>query len=138
MSTEENKVIYHRFYEELLNKGNLDIVDELVDPNVVSHSPLPDQKPGSEGFKQAIASFRKSFPDLKAIAEDMVAEADKVVARFTVTGTHQGEFMGIAPSGKKFTYDEISIVRLKDGKIVEHWAVADALTMMQQLGVIPK
>jgi predicted ester cyclase len=104
---------------------------------VVSHSPFPGQKPGAEGLKQAIASFREAFPDLQATAEDLIAEEDKVVGRFTVTGTQRGEFMDIAPTGKKITYDEIVIVRFKDGKIIEHWAVADALAMLQQLGVIP-
>jgi steroid delta-isomerase-like uncharacterized protein len=138
MSPAENKTIYRRFYDELLNKGNLDIVDELVDPNVVTHSPMPGQQPGAEGLKQAMASFREAFPDLNAKAEDMIAEGDKVVGRFVVTGSHQGEFMGLAPSGKTFTYDEIGIVRIQNGKIVEHWSVADALALMQQLGAIPE
>jgi predicted ester cyclase len=138
MSPDTNKAAYRRFYEEFLSKGNLDIVDEVVDPNVVSHSPFPGQKPGAEGLKQAIARFREAFPDLQATAEDVIAAGDKVVGRFTVTGTHHGEFMDIAPTGKTITYDEIVIVRFKDGRIVEHWAVADALAMMQQLGVIPE
>jgi predicted ester cyclase len=138
MSPDTNKAAYRRFYEEFLSKGNLDVVDEVVDPNVVSHSPFPGQKPGAEGLKEAIASFREAFPDLRATAEDVIAAGDKVVGRFTVTGTHRGEFMDIVPTGKTITYDEIVIVRFKDGRIVEHWAVADALAMMQQLGVIPE
>jgi predicted ester cyclase len=137
MSPDTNKAAYRRFYEEFLSKGNLDVVDEVVDPNVVSHSPFPGQEPGAVGLKQAIARFREAFPDLQANAEDVIAAGDKVVGRFTVTGTHRGEFMDIAPTGKTITYDEIVIVRFKDGRIVEHWAVADALAMMQQLGVIP-
>jgi steroid delta-isomerase-like uncharacterized protein len=138
MSTEENKARYRRFYEEFLSNGNLAVVDEVVDPDVVSHSPFPDQEPGAVGLKKAIKHFRQAFPDLHAKAEDIIAEGDKVVGRFTVTATQHGEFMGIPASGNTITYEEIVIVRFKDGKIVEHWAVADALAMMQQLGAIPQ
>jgi steroid delta-isomerase-like uncharacterized protein len=138
MSTEENKARYRRFYEEFLSKGNLSVVDELVDPNVVSHSPFPDQEAGANGLKKAIQRFRQAFPDLHTKAEDILADGDKVVGRFTVTGTQRGEFMGIPASGKPITYEEIAIVRFKDGKIIEHWAVTDALAMMQQLGAIPE
>lgn len=138
MSTNENKTAYRRFYDELFNKGNLEIIDKLVAPNVISHSPFPGQKPGAEGFKKAIADFLSAFPDLKAQAEDFIAEDDKVVGRFTVTGTHQGSFMEIAASGRKISYKEISIVRFEDGKIVEHWSVADSLVLMQQLGAVPE
>ena len=132
----KNKLVFQRFYEEVLNQGNLDVIDEVVDPKVVSHHPIPGQKPGAAGFKEALAGFKKAFPDLKSVAQDIIAQADKVVGRFTVTGTHQGEFMGYPPTGQQFTYEEIVIVRLKDGKIVEHWAVADVLAMMEQLGAI--
>ncbi len=138
MSTEVNKDAYRRFYEGLFNEGNPNIVDELVDPNVHAHSPFPGQGPGSEGFKQAIMNFRIAFPDLQVKAEDMIAESDKVVARFVVSGTHQGDFMGIPPTGNKFCFEEIGIVRIEKGIIVEHWSVADSLTLMQQLGVIPE
>ena len=137
MSSEQNKAQYRRFYEEFLSKGDTQVVDEVVDPNVVTHSPFPDQKPGAEGLKEAIMQFREAFPDLHAKAEDILADGDKVVGRFTVTGTHKGEFMGMPPSGKQFTYEEMVIVRFKNGRIVEHWAVMDAMAMMQQLGMIP-
>jgi steroid delta-isomerase-like uncharacterized protein len=136
VSNEKNKLVFQRFYEEVLNQGNLDVIDDVVDPNVVSHHPIPGQKPGAAGLKEALAGFKKAFPDLKSVAQDIIAKADKVVGRFTVTGTHQGEFMGYRPTGKQFTYEEIVIVRLKDGKIVEHWAVADVSAMMEQLGAI--
>jgi steroid delta-isomerase-like uncharacterized protein len=137
MSNELNKAQYRRFYEEFLSKGDTEVVDDVVDPNVVSHSPFPDQKPGAEGLKEAILQFREAFPDLYTKAEDILTDGDKVVGRFTVTGTQKGEFMGMPASGKKITYEEIAIVRFKNGKIVEHWAVADTLAMMQQLGMIP-
>ena len=135
-STEKNKLIFQRFYKEVLNQGNLDVIDEVVDPNVVSHNAIPGQKPGAAGFKEALAGFQKAFPDLKGVAEDIIAEGDKVICRFTTTATHQGEFMGYPPTGNQFSYEEIVIVRFKNGKIVEHWAVADVLAMMEQLGAI--
>jgi predicted ester cyclase len=133
----KNKAAYKRFYEEFLNKGKLAVVDEVVDRNVVSHAALPGQKPGAEGLKEAITLFRQAFPDLTAKAEDIIAEGDKVVGRFTVKGTHKGKFMDFEPTGNPFTYAEVVIVRFKDGKIVEHWAVTDVLSMMQQIGAIP-
>ena len=133
---EKNKLVFQRFYQEVLNQGNFDVIDEVVDPNVISHHPIPGQAPGAAGLKEALTGFKKAFPDLRNVAEDMIAEADKVVGRFTVTGTHQAEFMGYPPTGKQFTYEEVIIVRLKAGKIVEHWAVADVLAMMEQLGAI--
>jgi steroid delta-isomerase-like uncharacterized protein len=137
MSNEQNKAQYRRFYEEFLSKGDVKVVDEVVDANVISHSPFPDQKPGAEGLKEAILQFREAFPDLHTKAEDILSDGDKVIGRFTVTGTQKGEFMGMPASGKQFTYEEIAIVRFKNGKIVEHWAVTDTLAMMQQLGMIP-
>lgn len=136
MTPNENKALYRTYYEEVLNRANYGAIDELVDKNVVSHSPLPGQKPGSVGLRDTMQLFHAAFPDLHAKAEDMIAEGDKVVGRFIVTGTHQGEFMGMPATGKKITYEEIVIVRFKNGKIVEHWAVADALTLMQQLGAV--
>src|SRR5687768_11006472 len=81
---EQNKATYRRFYEEFLSKGNLEVVDQVVDKNVISHSALPGQKPGAEGLKEAITMFRRAFPDLTLTAEDIIAEGDKVVGRFTV------------------------------------------------------
>ena len=81
--------------------------------------------------------FRSAFPDMSVKINDMIAENDKVMSKLTVNGTHSGEFMGIAPSKNKIEYEEIVILRIEDGKIVEHWAVADALSLMQQIGAIP-
>ena len=129
----QNKRICHRFFEELLNKGRLSVIDELVDPNLLSHDPFPGQAPGSQGLKDTTKLFMKAFPDMRVIFKDTIAEGDKVMNRFTVKGTHKGNFMGIKPSGRKIAYEEIIILRLKDQKIVEHWALADALTLMQQI-----
>ncbi|MET0593924.1 MAG: ester cyclase [Polyangiaceae bacterium] len=135
-TTDQNRAIYERFCNEVLAQGNLDAIDELVDPSVVSHAPFPGQAPGRDGFKRAYGQFRAAFPRLDVVIHDILAAGDKVVGYFTVTGVHQGTFMGIAPTGRTVTYDEMVIVRMRDGKIVEHWSVADSLSMMQSLGMV--
>ncbi len=132
MSTEDNKVIVRRFYDEAINKKNLAAIDEFVDPNVIDHSGLPG---GIEGVKQLFSMTLT--PDLHLTVEDQIAEGDKVVSRLTWRGTHQGEFMGILPTGKQVTITSIEIVRLADGKVVEHRNVVDNLGTLQQLGVVP-
>ena len=113
------------------------MVDELVGANIIDHSPMPGQGPGSEGLKDALTMFRGAFPDLQVTIEDMIAEGEKVVVRVTMRGTHQGEFMGIPATNKKIEIGEMHIVRFAGGKMVEHWGQEDSLGTMQQLGVIP-
>ena len=134
--SDANKAVVKRFVDELFIKGNLDIADELIADDYVDHTPPPDLPPGRAGLKQLATMFRNGFPDLAVSEEDVIAEGDKVVIRQVTTGTHQGDFMGIAATGKKVEMHEIHIVRLADGKIVEHWGVEDNLGMMQQLGVV--
>jgi steroid delta-isomerase-like uncharacterized protein len=136
--TNENKKICQRFFEELHNQNNPDIINDLVSPDVYSHDPFPGQKPGAIGLKETTELFRKAFPDLQVKINDMIAEDNKVMSKLTVTGTHMGEFMGFAPTHNEISYEEVIVLRLENGKIVEHWAVADALSLMQQLGAIPK
>ena len=137
MSTEDNKAIYLRVVEEGLNKHNLSVMDELVDPNYVWHMPGGDLK-GVDMLKQAATQLAAAFPDHHLKLEDIIAEGDKVVTRWTVTGTHTGaEYMGIAPSGKSFTMSIITIARFEGGKVVEEWESPDLLGQLQQLGVIP-
>ena len=100
MSTEENKEINRRIVEEVLNQGNIDLIDELYDENYIGHMP-PDEIKGTEGQKQLFSQFRNGFPDLKIIIEDQIAEGDMLASRQSITGTHEGEFQGIAPTGKK-------------------------------------
>jgi steroid delta-isomerase-like uncharacterized protein len=135
-TTDKNKAICNRFFEQLHNKGNFDVIDEVVHPNVVSHDPFPGQVPGSAGLRNTMTIFRSAFPDLKVTVNDVIAEKDKVMTKFTATGTHKGTFMNIPPTNNKISYEEVVILRLKEGKIVEHWAVADALSLMQQVGAI--
>jgi predicted ester cyclase len=133
-SAPSSKSIYQAFVDDVLNGGRFELADKYLDPVVVSHNPFPGQQPGIDGFVGALRAFRIAFPDLHAHATHYIEEGDRVVGRFEVKGTHQGDFMGLPATGRPIHYEEIAIVRLAGGRIVEHWAVADALAIMQQLG----
>jgi steroid delta-isomerase-like uncharacterized protein len=138
MNTEGNKSILRRYFEEAWNKGRLEMLEEIVAPNYVNHDPaVPGLPPGPEGLKPIIAGFRAAFPDLHFSIEDQVAEEDKVVTRWTMRGTHLGEFMGLPPSGKQVTSGGMQIERVVNGQIVEHWRKSDDFGLMQQLGALP-
>ena len=137
MSAEENKAIVRRFWG-VWEEGNIDLVDELLAPDYINHTPAtPDQPTGPEGVKGVVAMFRSAMPDLKVIVEDMIAEGDKVAVRYTLEGTHEGELFGVPPTGQRLSIKSISVERVSAGKVREHWRVTDSLDMMQQLGVIP-
>lgn len=138
MTTEENKALVRRWFEEVVSQGNLALADELLGgPDYIIHFPGSPEPIDREGHKQLVTMFRTGFPDWREVVEDMIAEGDKVVTRVTGYGTHEGEFQGIPPTGKKVTVAGLGIDRVAAGKIVEKWAAFDALGMMQQLGVIP-
>ena len=130
--SEENKVIVRRFIEEVINEGNMDVLSELVHCGVVF-----GVLRGLEAFMQVVAPFFTAFPDLNTTIEDMISEGDRVVCRFTVRATHQGEFMGLPPTRTQVTWTGQPIYRIADGKIVEEWFLEDHLALMQQLGGIP-
>ncbi len=137
MSTEENKKIVRRNYEEL-NKGNLAVIDELYADDYVGHiATLPGPVRGREALKQVQGAYFAAFPDLHETPEDLIAEGDKVVIRETYRGTHKGDLQGLAPTGKQASFTSIDIYRIVGGKIVEQWVEWDALGFMQQLGAIP-
>jgi len=137
VDTEANKALVRRYFEEVWNKGNLDLVDELVSVDIVGHV-REGEFTGFEGNKQHVISFRTPFPDVHITIEDLIAEGDKVAMRYTVTGTHKDELMGIIPpTGKQVTMTGIVIFRIADGKFGEVWSIVDMLGLMQQLGVIP-
>jgi predicted ester cyclase len=125
MSTEDNKALIRRFYEEVFNKKNMAAIDDFIAPNQVDDA------------KQTITMYLTAFPDLQVTVEDMIAEGDKVVARLTARGTHQGAFLGIPPTGKQGTGTGIEINRITGGKSIEHWVEMDTLGLLQQLGVVP-
>ena len=136
MSTEDNKMLVHRLFEELMNQGNLALADDLFAPENVHHFPDEDIH-GPDGVKQMNKELRTAFPDWHISTDDVIAEGDKVVVRFTIHGTHQREGFDILPTGKRVVYTGIDIFRIADGKIVEQWTEIDALGLLQQLGVIP-
>jgi steroid delta-isomerase-like uncharacterized protein len=135
--SEENKALARRFSEELWNQGNLDVADEILDASFVAHGLVVELPPGPEGFKQFVTIYRSAFPDLQFTIEDLIAEGDKVMDRWTVRGTHKGELMGIPATGKQVEVTGMGMFRVSGGKAVELWTNMDVLGMMQQLGVIP-
>ena len=136
MSAEESKAIVRRFWG-VWEEDNFDLVDEVLAPDYLNHTPAsPDQPTGPEGVKEVVSMFRIAMPDLKVVIEDMIAEGDKVAVRYTLEGTHEGELFGVPPTGQRLSIKSISVERVSDGKIREHWRITDGLDMMQQLGVI--
>jgi steroid delta-isomerase-like uncharacterized protein len=133
MST-TNKTLLQRFFQEIYNQGDLHVADELVATHYINHNPAPGEMSGREGFKAFVAYLRRAFADLQFTIEDQVAEGDKLVTRFTISGLHQGEFAGIPTTGKFARVTAIGIHRIVDGQIVESWLNWDALGMMHQLG----
>jgi steroid delta-isomerase-like uncharacterized protein len=118
---------------EIISKA----IDEAVEPNVLFHAPMPVGATGAQALKQVWTVLLPAFPDLHVAVEDVIAEGDKVVFRATVTGTHQGEYRGLPPTGKSVTYNEIFIFRFAGRRIAEIWGVVDVFSQMQQLGAIP-
>jgi steroid delta-isomerase-like uncharacterized protein len=138
MSAEETKALVRRYAEELLNRKNLDLFEEIFAPDFVQYGTASDQVSGVEDLKEFFVMLRSGFPDFQVTIEDLfAAEGEKVVLRFTFRGTHQGEFMGIAPTGKQVTMSGIDIFGVAEGKIAELWNEEDVLGMMRQIGAIP-
>ena len=137
MSTEENKALVRRFYEEI-DKGNIEILDELVAEDYADHNPppLPGLAPGREGLKQAFKIFWDATPGYHHI-EDQIAEGDKVVTRLTSYGKHEGDLPGAPRTGNDMKVTSITIHRIADGKLVEKWSEKDVFSLLQQIGVIP-
>ena len=135
-----NKAALTRLHDAL-NSGDAELIsktiDDVFDPDVRLGTPLPIDATGAQAVKQAWAILLRAYPDLHVTVEDLIAEGDKIVARNTVTGTHHGEYMGVPPTGKPVTYNEIFIVRFAGDRIAETWGVVDVLSQMKQLGVIP-
>jgi len=136
MSVEGNKLIVRKFIEETLNKDNLDAAGDYVDDNVVELMPFPGQGPGLSGLKEVLQGMRLAFPDLHWTIEEQIAESDKVLTRFTWTGTHKAEFLGVPATGRQVSVWGMVIDRLESGKIKETRILMDALGLMQQVGVL--
>lgn len=142
-TTDQNKETVRRYYEEALEDGQVELLEELIAEDVVNHDPLsdetltPEEARGFEGFRRHVDVFREAFPDGSFTIEDMVAEGDKVLVRFTMEGTHEGDFAGFEPTGNRVKGSTMVLYRFEDGKIAERWQESDDLEFLQQLGVLP-
>jgi len=136
VSIEANKELVTRFVEDVFNGGNTRLLAEIIAPEHISHLPNGDHY-GPEGVRIDIAGFRAAFPDLRLTILDLVAEYDRVVYRFVADGTHEGPFLGVAPTGKRIKVDGMVLDHIRDGKTVERWVQYDGLSLMRQLGVNP-
>lgn len=133
-----SSAIARRFFDEVFSKGKLDLVDELFAPDYVGHPSGPEQATrGPSGVKEYVAGLRTAVSDLSVRVEDQVTEGDKVVTRWSARGTHDGDLMGIAPTGRTAAVTGITIQRLKDGRVVEGWTSWDLMGLLQQLGAAP-
>jgi predicted ester cyclase len=136
MSAEENKAIYCRFVQEVLNQGNVAASDRFFAPEFVDHSLPPDMPGNVAGFKEWLKMFRTAFPDQRWELEVILAEGDLVAHHKRVWGTHTGEFMGLAPTGKRINTAEIGIIKFAHGRMVEFWGMFDEEKLKQQLGIV--
>lgn len=135
--SEANKQVIRAFLEEVINQGRFDRANDLVKEDFVELDPLPGQQQGREGLKAVLAQLRSAFPDIHWVTSEMVAEGDKVVTRFTWTGTHRDTFLGIPGTGKHVEVRGVVIDRLESGKMADSRILMDTLGLLQQLGVVP-
>jgi steroid delta-isomerase-like uncharacterized protein len=133
----DNKARFRRTYEEMLNRGDLSVVDEVIAPDFLNHEAPPGMDRGPESMRGVVAMLRTAYPDLQFTIEELIAEGDIVAGRVTMRGTHRGPLMGMPPTGRSVRQAQMHFVRFRDGKAVEHWGVRDELGLMQQLGVMP-
>jgi steroid delta-isomerase-like uncharacterized protein len=137
MTAETNKIVMHRFLE-FINTASEMLARELISPDAVFHVPgRPEPMRGPAGYLAIIGMMRGGFPDIQWTVEEMLAEGDKVAARFTMRGTHQGTFFGVPPTGKTIAVQAINIYRLSDGQLVEEHGQPDMLGLLQQIGAVP-
>lgn len=136
MPTSDNKAVYRRFIEQVVNQGNFALADELLADDIVEYEVLPEGlPPNGDGIRQLFRLLRTAFPDLNITIEDLLNDGDKVIARVTLRGTHRGNLMGLPPTGREVAYEAIDISRIVGGRMVEHWGIPDYLTLFRQLGI---
>jgi steroid delta-isomerase-like uncharacterized protein len=133
--SEQNKTLARRWFEDLFSRGNLDAANEILSAEFVDHLTHEDER-GLEELKHYVSIYRSAFPDIQDSVEDIVAEGDKVVVRWTSSGIHQGEFMGVAPTGRHVTFTGMRLFRIADNKIVESWVNIDERGLQEQLGAV--
>ena len=127
-----------RMEEELFDNRNLDALDEFIAAEYALRTAPEGTPAGRDAVRDSIAMYLGAFPDLRISIDELLAVDDKVVGRFTFTGTHEGELMGLAPTGRRIVVRQIAIYRIEGGRVVEEWEVSDQLGLMQQLGAIPE
>lgn len=138
MSLDSNKMLARRIWDDVFNNRNLGVADELVAPDAVDHEVGPGASSrGPESLKAGVTWLAAAFPDVHMAIDDMLAEGDKVVVQTTLSGTHQGAFMSIPPTGRRVAQRQVHFLRIKDGKVVEHWEVRDDLALLKQLDAAP-
>ena len=131
-----NKVLVHRFVEEVINRGNARLLSELVGPDHVRHAPDGDLY-GPEGVRADLGEWRTGFPDAVVALEDLIAEGDKVVSRFVIRGTHAGPALGVPATGRRVAVAGVAIDRVRDGRLVESWISLNTLGLLRQLDALP-
>jgi steroid delta-isomerase-like uncharacterized protein len=134
LSSERNKALIQRLFDEVLNAGNFGLLDQLIGASYVEHNPVANQAAGAAGVRDRIRELRKAFPDLRFVLDDLVGEGEVVAARYHWQGTHKGTFLGIAPTGRRLSVRGMDFYRLEDGRVIEHWDVVDEFGMLSQLG----
>jgi steroid delta-isomerase-like uncharacterized protein len=138
MSIDTHRNVIRRYFEEVWNNGDLDVLDALIAPDYVNHSPSTANPPlGPVGLKPIVAAMRTAFPDLHYTIDDQVYDGERAAIRCTLSGTHTGDFFGTPPTGKSFRVSQFQIERFRNGQIVEHWRQTDELGLMRQLGLLP-
>lgn len=137
MSTQEKIEVIERYTEEVMTQGNLDAVDELLADDYVHHTPPPGMEPDREGFKAFVAAAHAGLHNLTLTTDEIIVQGNKVAQRWTNTAVHNGEFMGVPPTGNQVTFSGISIYTVRDGQIIEDWTHFDSMGLMQQLGAAP-
>jgi steroid delta-isomerase-like uncharacterized protein len=135
LMSENIKATARRFFQEVVNEGRVDVIEEMTTESFVEHETMPGAPEGRAAVSWFVTSFRDAVPDLRAEIEDLIAEGDKLAVRSTWSGTHEGELFGMPATGKRFTMNVIDIVRFDGEKAAEHWGVSDVAGMMQQVGL---
>jgi steroid delta-isomerase-like uncharacterized protein len=137
MSAEAAKAVVRRNTEEVQSKGNFDVFEEVFADDFVDHTPQPNMIPDKAGVRGLYRSLRAAFPDFRAEIHWQAADGDLVTTFKTYHGTHEGAFLGVAPTGRKVHFETVDVMRVRNGRITEHWGVANLFSLMQQLGALP-
>ena len=131
------KQLAQRWFAEVMNEGNEDVIDELCAENFVDHDPLPGTGPDRAGIHDFVKQVRSAFPDIQMTAEEIIVEGDRLAVRSTMRGTHEGDFMGIPATHKKVEVANYDFIRIENDQAAEHWGTIDTAALMEQLGAVP-